>query len=118
MTMMTAANGNHQQLGSVQQQEADQMESEYYDKNEDCWCSVIRTVVGKHVFDVCQFITCKEDEMFGSEWQQEVCSKARVKKKYQELFWRKKGMREARKPLNRRRQNTTNSMKKPFLGKT
>ena len=77
MTMMTTTNRNQQQLGSVQQQEADQMDSDYYKENEDCWCSVTRTVVGKHIFDVCQFITCKEDEMYGSEWQQQVCSKQR-----------------------------------------
>ena len=93
------------------------MDSDYYKENEDCWCSVTRTVVGKHIFDVCQFITCKEDEMYGSEWQQQVCSKAKVDKEYEELFWKKKGMQEARKALNRRRQNTTNSMKKQFLGK-
>jgi hypothetical protein len=44
------------------------------------------------------------------------CSVAPLKQE-QEHFWRDKGMAEARKALNKRRQNTNNAMKKVFLGK-
>jgi hypothetical protein len=63
-------------------------------------------------------ITCDEDEKFGSMWQKLLCRKlpgCPIEK--QELFWKTKGMAEARKALNRKRRNTNNAMKREFVGK-
>jgi hypothetical protein len=63
-----------------------------------------RQKVGKHLlFGNIQFITCEEDEKFGSVWQKLLCAVSC------ELFWKTKGMTEARKALNRKRQNTNNA---------
>jgi hypothetical protein len=105
---------NHDEDEGEQEQDHD---DPFYKKQENNWVTVIGGVVGKELFDAIQFIACKEDEMYGSDWQLEVCDRVGVCEKYQKLFWKNKGMQEARKALNRRRQNTTNSMKKQFLGK-
>ena len=90
---------------------------QYTESEEEDWVSMIRTIVGKQLFDTIQFITLKKDEMFGSPWQKQVCLKVGVREEHQQLFWKRKGIQEARRSLNRRRQNTTNAMKKHFLGK-
>jgi hypothetical protein len=84
------------------------------------WCDAIIRVVGKNLFDCIQFITSPEDEMYGSDFQKLVCSQAGVDKDVAEEFWNRRedgGMMTARKSLNRRRMNTTNAMKKKFMGK-
>ena len=93
-------------------------QAKYDDRWEENWLASIRNVVGKHFLDKFQFLTSTKDEMFGSEWQKQVCEKVGVGAEHQQVFWKRKGMQEARKSLNRRRQNTTTAMKKHFLGKT
>ena len=86
--------------------------------DEEIWLGAIRQKVGKHLFRNIQFITCEEDEKFGSVWQKLLCRQlpgCPIEK--QELFWKTKGMTEARKALNRKRQNTNNAMKREFIGK-
>ena len=90
----------------------------YSETTEANYVTGIRSVVGKQLFDTIQFITSEKQEMFGSPWQKQVCAKVGVLEEHQQLFWKRKGMQEARRSLNRRRQNTTTAMKKHFLGKT
>lgn len=83
------------------------------------WCSRILGLVSKQFFNSIQFITDHEEEAYGSYFQFLVCQKAEVDPKYAEQFWNRKlngGMVTARAALNRRRMNTTNAMKKKFLG--
>jgi hypothetical protein len=47
-----------------------------YSINEPLWCTTVRDRVSKELFDDMQFITCDEQESYGSEWQQEVCERA------------------------------------------
>ena len=89
----------------------------YSETTEANYVTGIRSVVGKQLFDTIQFITSEKQEMFGSPWQKQVCAKVGVLQHHQELFWKRKGMQEARRSLNRRRQNTTTAMKKHFLSK-
>jgi hypothetical protein len=87
--------------------------------DEGIWSVAIRHNVGKHLFGNIQFITCDEDEKFGSMWQKLLCRNklpgCPIEK--HELIWKAKGMAEARKALNRKRQNTNNAMKREFVGK-
>jgi hypothetical protein len=86
--------------------------------DEEVWVATIKQRVGKQLFGNIQFITCEEDEKYGSVWQKLLCRKlpgCPIEK--QELFWKTKGMTEARKALNRKRQNTNNAMKREFIGK-
>jgi hypothetical protein len=71
----------------------------YYDGDrEDALLAAVRTAVStKHTFKNQHFITCDNDECFGSPWQKEVCHVARVDK-YVKQFWSTKGMAEARWP--------------------
>ena len=95
-----------------------QMLEEEPEGDEEIWLGAIRQKVGKHLFGNIQFITCEEDEKFGSVWQKLLCRQlpgCPIEK--QELFWKTKGMTEARKALNRKRQNTNNAMKREFIGK-
>jgi hypothetical protein len=81
------------------------------------WCDSIKQNVGKTLFSDIQFITHEKHERFGSDWQREVCELILCPLDQQEICWKEKGMAEARKALNKRRQNTSNAMKKVFLGK-
>jgi hypothetical protein len=84
------------------------------------WCDVIIRMVGRQFFNGIQFITSAEDEKYGSPFQQLVCKRAGVDPNVAEEFWNRRvdgGMMNARASLNRRRMNTTNAMKKKFLGK-
>jgi hypothetical protein len=92
---------------NTRQQEEDPAEGD-----DNLWLLAIRQNVGKHLFGNIQFITCEEYEVFGSVWQKVLCRKARVTIEKQELFWKTKGMTEARKALNRKRQNTNNAIEK------
>jgi hypothetical protein len=90
--------------------------------DEGIWLVAIRHNVGKHLFGNIQFITCEEDEKFGSSmWQKLVCPNKLPGRccpiEKHELFWKTKGMTEARKALNRKRQNTNNAMKREVVGK-
>ncbi len=85
--------------------------------NEQNRVNSIKTSVGKNLFNDIQFITSDKAERFGSDWQREVCRLLSCPPEDQERFWREKGMAEARKALNKRRQNTNNAMEKVFLGK-
>jgi hypothetical protein len=92
----------------------------HYRINEPLWCTTGRDRVSKELFDDMQFITCDEQESYGSEWQQEVCERAGINQHgmdYVKAFWQRKGRVLARKTLNRRRQNTNTAMKRMFLGK-
>jgi hypothetical protein len=92
----------------------------HYSINEHLWCTTVRDRVSKELFDDMQFITCDEQESYGSEWQQEVCERAGINQHgmdYVKAFWQRKGRVLARKTLNRRRQNTNTAMKRMFLGK-
>ncbi len=74
--------------------------------------------MGKTLFSDIQFITHEKHERFGSaDWQREVCELILCPVDQQEVFWKEREMAEARKALNKRRQNTSNAMKKVFLGK-
>jgi hypothetical protein len=85
----------------------------------DRWCDSIKQNVGKTLFRDIQFITHEKHERFGSDWQRrEVCELILRPVDQQEVFWKERGMAEARKALNKRRQqNTNNAMKILFLGK-
>jgi hypothetical protein len=85
--------------------------------DEQSWVNSIKTSVGKKLFNDIQFLSCDKAERFGSDWQREVCRLVSCPAEEQERFWRDKEMPEARKALNKRRQNTNNAMKKVFLGK-
>ena len=90
----------------------------HYEEHEDVWVGLVKNAVSKQLFDDVQFITCDRHEVYGSEWQKAVCAKLpAVTGEYAETFWKRKGMTEARKALNRRRQNTNTAMKRTFLGK-
>ena len=82
------------------------------------WKEAITGAINKHVFDLVQFICSEEDEQYGSDWQQAVCDKiGATDPGSAKVFWNTMGMVEARKILNRRRQNTNTAMKKLFLGR-
>jgi hypothetical protein len=83
----------------------------------DRWCDSIKQNVGKTLFSDIQFITHEKHEKLGSDWQREVCELINCPVDQQEVFWKERGMAEARRALNKRRQNTSNAMKKVFLGK-
>ena len=95
---------------------ANEEEGGYYEcEREDALLAAVRSAVSKNTFKNQQFITCNDDECFGTPWQKEVCHVAQVNK-YVQQFWNTKGMAEARTAMNRRRQNTATAMKKTFMG--
>ena len=88
------------------------------DDKEERWLEGIKSAVNKHMFNHVQFICCEQDEEYGSGWQRMICKKiGAADDSNTEVFWNNKGMAEARKLLNRRRQNTNIAMKRLFVGK-
>jgi hypothetical protein len=82
------------------------------------WNNSIKSNAGKQFFNNIQFITKKEQEAFGSRWQQVVCYEIGVPEEQQKEFWLDmKGKATARATLNRRRMNATMGMKKKFQGR-
>ncbi len=108
--MVNEKNNNNHNLQPGQQKPLTQ-----YDR----WCDSIKQNVGKTLlFSDIQFIvTHEKHERIGSDWQREVCELILCPVDQQDVFWKERGMAEARKALNKRRQNTNNAMKKLFLGK-
>lgn len=66
----------------------------------------------------CQFISNEKDEMFGSDWQKSVC--CAIGKGFSEEaleeYWESTGKKEARRVLNNKRNNATQTLKKKFIG--
>ena len=83
--------------------------------------SVKNMITGTMFPKFCQFISHETDEMFGSYWQQSVCygiDKTLSEGDGLEAYWDNVGMKEARRVLNNKRNNATQSMKKKFKGKS
>ena len=109
-TMKMAYDSEHYVLTKLQKN---------FDETCEHWCENIIRSIGKKIFNGIQFITRAEHEAFGSPFQYLVCKEAGVDPVVAERFWNRKkfgGLVTARAALNRRRMNTTNAMKKKFLG--
>jgi hypothetical protein len=78
------------------------------------WSVGIRKNVGKRYFSYMQFVD-QQEERVGGNWQRLVCEAVGVPESIR--FWLDVGKKVARSTINRRRQNTTNAMKKRFQGK-
>jgi hypothetical protein len=92
---------------------------DYSVEDEEDWLEGIKKAVNRHLFDHVQFICDDESEQYGSGWQKQICKRTRISdagEDVTETFWNNKGMAEARRVLNRRRQNTNTAMKRVFLG--
>jgi hypothetical protein len=80
------------------------------------WSVGIRKNVGKRYFSYMQFVD-QQEERVGGNWQRLVCEAVGVPESIRDRFWLDVGKKVARSTINRRRQNTTNAMKKRFEGK-
>jgi hypothetical protein len=108
--------GNQSQTQANWQELAIQEERQYK-VNSQMWEASIRTNCGgKQNFKIIQFITCEEDEKYGSDWQKLVCKQALIPIVVSERFWRETGRNVARNAINRSRQNTSTAMKRKFQG--
>jgi hypothetical protein len=76
----------------------------------------IRKNVGKRYFGYMQFVD-QQEERVGGNWQRLVCEAVAAPESIRDRFWLDAGKKVARSTINRRRQNTTNAMKKRFQGK-
>lgn len=86
------------------------------------WTGGMTQTISKYMFNSTQFITNPEQEEWGSIWQDLVCDhmprpSGPHKEVITEEFWKQHGRSMARSHLNRRRQNTTQTMKTRFRGK-
>ena len=80
--------------------------------------AVKQMITGTMFPKFCQFISRETDEMFGSDWQKSVCfgiGKGMTEDAL-EAYWNGVGMKEARRVLNNKRNNATQSMKRRFKG--
>jgi hypothetical protein len=90
-------------------------EARYKDFSE-LWSVGLRKNVGKRYFSYMQFVD-QQEERIGGNWQKLVCETVGVPESIRDRFWLDIGKKVARSTINRRRQNTTNAMKKRFQGK-
>jgi hypothetical protein len=113
--MSRSANVVHQQRQVEMATKA--QEALDYNNNEKGWISLIRGTICKQFWHMKQFHFVAGDDCMGSTWQRQVCDWAKIPKAHVNRFWNKTGQQSARKQIRLRRQNTTNAMKKVFLGK-
>ena len=105
----------HQQQTEQQLQATDELREYEYNKQVVSWCDILPKRVSNDLFQYLPFVT-KEHETFGSEWQQLVCDELGVPTECQKRFWGERGMNQARRAVNRRRNTTTTAMKNKFIG--
>ena len=81
--------------------------------------AAIKVAVQNTVFSHQQFVTCKEEAQFGSDWQQVVYQTAcpTVPLDKFRRVWEEDGEYQSIRSLNRKRDNARDSMHKAFAGK-